>query len=114
MEYEDIDRLRNEYLEKYIYAGLTNLNTGFDSPLIWYFSREDFEILLDRVEAAGLGIYGIEPWKDGEYYDVWTCDEFECEPTDPTWYRMAFDYFDTLGLELQYAASYYVPIKLLE
>ena len=109
----DIDILREEYLEKNIYAGLTDLNTGFDAPAIRYFSREEFEILLDRVEAAGIGIYGIEPWKDGEYYDVWTCEDFKCDPTNPEWYRMAFDDFATRGVELQYAASYYVPAKLI-
>jgi len=114
MEDKEIDILREEYLEKNIYAGLTDLNNGFDVPSIRYFGKEDFEILLDRVGAAGIGIYGIEPWRDGEYYDVWTCEEFNCEPTDPAWYRMAFDDFATRGVELQYAASYYVPAKLIK
>ena len=114
MEDKDIDRLREEYLEKNIYTGLRDLNTGFDVPGIRYFSKEDFEILLDRCEKDGIGIYGIEPWKDGEYYDVWTCEEFDCEPTDPEWYRTAFDDFATRGVELQYSATYYVPAKLIK
>ncbi|MRR23809.1 hypothetical protein EG830_12605 [bacterium] len=113
MEDKDIDKLREEYLAKHIYAGLKDLNTGFDAQTIRYFSKEEFEILLDRVEAAGIGIYGIEPWRDGEYYDVWTCEDFKCDPTNPEWYRMAFDDFATRGVELQYAASYYVPAKLI-
>ena len=113
MNEKDTDRLREEYLEKHIFCGLTDLNTGFDVPTIRYFSREDFEILMDRVEAAGIGIYGIEPWIDGEFYDVWTCEEFSSEPTNPEWYRTAFDDFATRGVSLQYAASYYVPVRLL-
>ena len=114
MEDKDIDTLREEYLEKHIYCGLKNLNTGFDVQSIKYFSKEDFETVLDRCEKAGIGIYGIEPWENGEYYDVWTCEDFKCEPTDPEWYRTAFDDFATRGVELQYAASYYVPAKLIK
>jgi hypothetical protein len=32
-----------------IYAGLTDLNTGFDSPLICHFSPEDFLTMIDAV-----------------------------------------------------------------
>ena len=113
MDNLEIDRLREEYLEEHIFCGLTDLNNGFDADIIKYFSKEDFEKVLDRCEADGIGIYGIEPWRDGEYYDVWTCEEFRSEPTDPQWYRMAFEDFATRGVELQYAASYYVPARLL-
>lgn len=113
MDEQDIDRLREEYLEEHIFCGLTNLNTGFDVQTIKYFSKADFEMVLDRCEAAGIGIYGIEPWIDGEFYDVWTCEEFSSDPADPEWYRMAFDDFATRGVDLQYAASYYVPARLL-
>ncbi len=66
---------KNTYLDKYIFAGLTNLNDGFDAGSIKYFSQNDFEIVIDRVEANGLGIYGIESWKSGEYFGVEIYDE---------------------------------------
>lgn len=101
------------WLDSHIFYGLTDLNTGFDVKTIKYFSREDFEIVLDRCERNGIGIYGIEPWREGEFYDVWTTGDFNCEPTDPVWYRMAFEDFASCGVELQYAASYYVPARLM-
>ena len=113
MESLEIYRLRVEYLDEHIFFGLTDLNTGFDVDTIRYFSREDFEKVLDRCEAAGIGIYGIEPWRNGNYYDVWTCEEFDCEPDEPEWYRTAFGDFATRGVELQYSATYHVPAGLL-
>ena len=114
MDEKEIDRLREEYLSKHIFCGLTDLNTGFDVSTIKYFSKEEFETVLDRCERDGIGIYGIEPWQDGDFYDVWTCEDFSCDPADPRWYRMAFDDFATRGVTLQYAASYYVPAGLLD
>ena len=104
---------RAAWLDSHIFYGLTDLNTGFDVPTIRYFSREEFGVVLDRCERNGIGIYGIEPWREGDFYDVWTCEDFRCDPADPRWYRMAFDDFATRGVELHYAASYYVPARLL-
>jgi hypothetical protein len=55
---EEIE-IQQEFLEAQVFAGLKNLNTGFDSPTIWYFTKEDFEIVLNRVENFGIGIFGI-------------------------------------------------------
>jgi hypothetical protein len=63
----------HRFLRQVIYAGLTDLNTGFDSPLISHFSPEDFLIVIDRCEALNVRIIGIEaftkdvepPWKVG-------------------------------------------------
>lgn len=40
----DQREMKNCYLEKHVYYGLTNLNTGYDVPSIWYFSEEDFAL----------------------------------------------------------------------
>ena len=101
-----------EYLDKHIFCGLTDLNNGFDVYINRYFSEAEFRIVLDRVEKAGLGIFGIEPWIDGEFYDVWTCEDFNDDPTNPLWYRLAFEEFVSRGLELQYLATYFVPAEL--
>jgi hypothetical protein len=56
LRFEKEDR----FLREVIYAGLTDLNTGFDSPLIGHFSPEDFLIVIDRCEALNVRVIGIE------------------------------------------------------
>jgi hypothetical protein len=57
-------KLRSEkedrFLREVVYAGFTDLNTGFDSPLIGHFSPEDFLIVIDRCESLSVRIIGIE------------------------------------------------------
>jgi len=70
-EYNDEERLKEfEYLKTNVFNGLENLNYGFDSESIYYFSESDFEIVLDRFEKSGIAIFGIEPWLNGDFYDV--------------------------------------------
>ena len=59
--------LQQVFLNKYVFHGLKNRNDGYDVPSIYYFSEEDFAIVLDRVQKLGLGIYGIEPWLKGSF-----------------------------------------------
>lgn len=99
------------FLIKNIFIGLQNLNDGFDSESIYYFSENDFEIVLDRVEKLGIEILGIEPWKDGEFYDVMTSEDFK---SDSKWYRKAFSEFKERDEILQYGASYRIPPKFLK
>lgn len=98
------------FLDENVFYGLTNLNTGFDSPSIKYFSADDFRIVLQRVEKLGLGIYGIEPWENGTFYDVLTCNS----PLNPRRYNAVFEKFLKRGKDLQYAASYYIPDELID
>jgi hypothetical protein len=63
----------HRFLREVIYAGLTDLNTGFDSTLIGHFSPEDFLIVIRRCESLNVRFIGIEvfttdvepPWKVG-------------------------------------------------
>ncbi|ALD22707.1 hypothetical protein AM218_09640 [Hymenobacter sp. DG25A] len=105
--------IREFFLDKYVFIGLTNLNNGFDAPGIKYFSESDFDIVLSRVQQLGLGIYGIEPWQNGEYYCAVIYEEFTDDPKDPNWYIKVFEDFKKSGQELQYAASYFVPNEIL-
>lgn len=114
MDSDLIDNIykKDAYLEKHVFYGLTNLNDGFDGPRIKYFSERDFEVVLARVKSLGLGIYGIEPWRDGCFYD---CEVFECHTSDPTeysWYMNCFDNFKRRGDNIVYAASYHIPENL--
>ncbi|QOW11930.1 hypothetical protein Q73A0000_05665 [Kaistella flava (ex Peng et al. 2021)] len=102
-----------EFLKINVFTGLKNLNSGFDSESIYYFSESDFEIVLDRVEKLGIGIMGIEPWLDEDFYGVKVFEDFNMEATDPKWYRKAFTEFKKDKKNLIYAASYQVPEKLL-
>ena len=100
---------KDAFLEKHIFIGLKNLNDGFDAESIRYFSEADFRIVLQRIEKFGFGIYGIEPWKNGSFFDVYGYDDYSKKPTDPEWYHSAFNDFIATGEELLYAASYYIP-----
>lgn len=112
--YSEEDRMKElEYLKAKVFNGLENLNDGFDSESIYYFSESDFEIVLDRIEKNGIGIYGIEPWVDGNFYGVLVVKDFNTVATDPKWYRKAFAEFKKSEKNLLYAASYEVPKKLL-
>lgn len=51
------------FMREVVYAGLTNLNDGFDSPLIGHFSPKDFLALIDRCESRHIRIIGIEVFK---------------------------------------------------
>lgn len=102
-------QLKEEFLEKYIFVGLENLNDGFDAESIRYFSVSDFKVVLQRVEKYGLGIYGIEPWKNGRMFDVYGSEDYSKKPTDREWYYTALNDFIATGEELLYSATYYIP-----
>lgn len=107
---------KDEFLDRYIFEGLTNLNDGFDAASIKYYSEDDFRVVLDRVEKLNLEVHGIEPWKNKEYYD---CKVFEAyeesvkDASDPRWYRSCFEAFAKEDDSLIYSASYGVPYELL-
>ena len=112
--YSEEDRMKElEYLKSNIFYGLKNRNNGFDSESIYYFSESDFEIVLDRVEKNGLGIYGIEPWLNDDFYGVMVFEEFDTVATDPNWYRKAFSEYKKSGKKLLYAATYEIPNELI-
>lgn len=96
-----------DYLNENIFFGLKNMNDGFDSMSIYYFSESDFEIVIYRVEKYGIGILGIEAWLNGEFYDVKTAEDYDADSTDSKWYRKAFvEFRETTARNLLYAASY--------
>jgi len=110
---KNIELKKEEFLKSKIFYGLKNLNNGFDSESINYFSESDFEIVLNRVEKNGIGIYGIEPWLNGDFYSVRVAEQLNAEPNDPNWYREAFSEFKKSGKNLQYSATYEIPNELI-
>ncbi len=111
-----MDKKQNEqkFLEHYVFQGLKNLNNGFDSKCIYYFSKEDFEIVLNRVEFFKIGILGVEPWPDGSYRTTLLVNDSEYQADDPQWYRAAFKQLLDMGITSHFSASYFVPDQLLE
>jgi hypothetical protein len=55
----------HRFLREVIYAGLTDLNTGFDSTLIAHFSPENFLTVIDRCESLNVRVLGIEVFSTG-------------------------------------------------
>ena len=106
---------QKKYLDKYIFQGLKNLNTGFDVQGLKYFSEREFQIVLERVKDKGLSVLGIEPFKNDEYYGTYLCDiDYKKKPNDPTWYQQAFEDFKKRDKSLMYAASFSVSEDLLK
>jgi len=102
-----------EFLEQNIFTDLNNQNDGFDEASKRYFSESDFEIVLQRVEHFGIGIYKIEPSFNGESYGVSVNEDHKKKATDPKWYKKAFLTFKTRQAALSYSATYKVSNKLL-
>jgi hypothetical protein len=102
-----------EFLEKHIFTDLKNLNDGDDSETVQQFSEADFEIVLERAEHFGIGIYKIESWQKSEVHETVAHDDFKKKATDPKWYKKAFLTFKTSQPGLTYAASYKVSNRLL-
>ena len=55
----------HRFLREVVYAGLKDLNTGFDSPLIGHFSPADFLVVIDRCELLHIRVIGIEVFAAG-------------------------------------------------
>jgi hypothetical protein len=56
LKFEEDDR----FLRQVVYAGLRDLNVGFDSPLICHFSPVDFLTVISRCESLHVRVIGIE------------------------------------------------------
>lgn len=105
---------QTEFLEKTIFTDLKNLNDGSDKETVQHFSESDFEIILQRVEHFGIGVYSITSWKNGEVSTTATHEDFKKKATDPKWYKKAFLTFKSGKPGLSYSATYKVSNKLLE
>jgi hypothetical protein len=55
----------HRFLRELVFAGLKDLNTGFDSPLIGHFSPTDFLVVIDRCELLHVRVIGIEVFASG-------------------------------------------------
>ncbi len=104
---------QTEFLEKEIFKDLKNLNEGADKETNPHFSESDFEIVIERLEYSGIGVYKVDSWLNGESYSAATHEDFNKKATDPQWYTKAFMTFKTRQSGLTYSASYKVSKRLL-
>lgn len=103
----------NLFLDQHIFYDLNDLNDGFDVEAIRYFSKSDFEKVLERVKIFNIMIFGIEPWPNKEFYNVTVYEESGKEANDSGWYYAAFENFVREGIEDYFSASYGVPEELI-
>ncbi|MCK0132517.1 hypothetical protein MWU59_13490 [Flavobacteriaceae bacterium F08102] len=104
---------QSEFLEKNVFNDLENQNNGFDKENSHHFSQSDFNLVLERVEHYGIGIYELITWRNGTFYAVANHVETKKKATDPQWYQKAFLTFKTAQPGLTYAAKFKVSNKLL-
>lgn len=104
---------QTEFLEKNVFNDLKNLNEGSDKETNPYFSESDFEIVIQRLEYFGIGVYKLDSWLNEESYSAATHEDFSKKATDPQWYTKAFMTFKTRQTGLLYSATYKVSKRLL-
>ncbi len=104
---------QTEFLQKNIFTDLKNLNDESEKETVQIFSESEFEIVLERVEHFGIGVYKIESWLNGETSEIAAHDDFKKKATDPKWYKKAFLTFKSRQPGLSYSATYKVSNKLL-
>ena len=112
--FREILSKEEEFLEKYVFYDLEDLNDGFDSLSIKYFSKADFEKVLDRAEFYKLKIFGIEPWPDRQFFEVRVYEDYNTSADNPEWYRSAYAWFLEKGIISYFSATYGVPENLLK
>ena len=101
------------FLEKKVFTDLKNLNDGFDKESMQHFSETDFEIVLQRVEHFGIGVYKIEAWLDGVFHAIAEHTDLNKKATDVRWCKKILLTFKTRQSGLSFAATYKVSPKLL-
>src|SRR5690606_34537288 len=94
-----------EFLEKNVFTDLKNLNKGTDKATVHYFSEEDFETVLQRVEHFGIGVDKIETKLKSKVAKAASHEDFNKKATDPKWYKKAFLPFNSRQPGPSYAAT---------
>jgi hypothetical protein len=75
---DTIEVENHRFLREFVYAGLKDLNTGFDSSLIGHLSRENFLVVIDRCEP--LHVFASSKLRSSP--QVGSCSKVEISPED--------------------------------
>lgn len=98
------------FMDKFVFHELENRNDGFDAPSIRYFSEEDFETVMERIEELGIEIFGIECWVQKKFKRVKYREDY---PRMEKWHRNAYKDMRREGYACYFSATYEVPPELL-
>lgn len=101
-----------QFLDKYVFYGLTNRNNGFDTNTILHFTAADFNIILQRAKNCHVHILGTERWSKGRLRSVKYMEDY-CDTSN--WAASAFATMcaeDEEQLSL-FSATYDIPIQPL-
>ena len=102
--------IKNFFVRDVLFKNLTNLNEGARDLSEYFFSEHDFERLLERVEAFGVGIEYISPVGKNNVFIVVESEVMGYESTDPEWYWNGYRFTKDIGqrasLDLIYNASF--------
>jgi len=104
----------HRFMEEVVYAGLENINSGFDAVGIFHFSPADFGKVIDRCEHLHVHPNGIEVFTtDGGCIEVvFAMDDGSPEDGFDWARRLVQRYKDTP--EISMSATFNVPDSLLD
>jgi len=105
MQDSSIDLLeKTAFMQKSVFYGLPDLNTGYDSPLISHFDANAFSQVIERCELLGVRIIGVEVFSNRiELLDV------EISPEDGyEWVRRLVHLYRN-NADVSFSATYDVP-----
>ncbi len=105
---------KSEFLAKNVFKGLKSESIEVNNEEAMYFSEVDFEIILQKVEHFGIGIYTIETRLGKEVFETQNHEKNKKKATDAKWYNKAFMTLRKRQEGLLYSASYKVSQKLLD
>ena len=103
----------HRFLEEVVYAGLENINTGFDAAGIFHFSPADFGEVIDRCEHLHVHPNGIEVFTtDGGFIDcVFAMDDGSPDESFDWARRLAQKYLEVPDITM--SATFNVPDSAL-
>jgi hypothetical protein len=104
---------KEAFLEQHVFTDLKKIKNDSDQEDIHFFSETDFDIVLQRAEHLGIGVFGIDPWLEGKAHVPATHEEYKKKATDPRWYKKAFLTLRMRTPGMDYSATYKVSAKLL-
>lgn len=103
-----LNEMKWEFVSEVLHRDLDQLD-GVDAPKGIFPNERQFEIILERAKYYGTGFLGIEPEKDGEFFDVRVYEEYKIYgPTAPEWFMDAFKQMKGEP-DLEFSATYHVP-----
>jgi hypothetical protein len=106
--------LASRFLVERVFAGLANLNTGFDGASIVHVSPEDFCTVIDRCQNLQVAFFGIEAFST-DVEPPWKVAFLEVEISPGQGYEWARDMVRRYKgrLDVTICATYDVPDILL-